>query len=158
MDTAPKNKAVDPLETAQRIVKKAQRVVKAVLNNTQDTDVALSNGKEIAQFISAVAQLTRASGDLERVKSERDGAIYLAGRELMRQLKVLLEDRPDLQAQMSELAEQALVKEQQAQARQLERECGRRPMGRKHMLMVGQVEDHLDHIDLERQQEPKDFY
>ncbi len=129
--------------------------------NTEDTDVALTNGKEIAQFISALSQLTRASSDLERVKNERDGAVMLAGREVVRQLRELLRGQPELLAQIVALTEEATNKTLKEQAQQVDGK-GSKPMGKKTMITAYQSGEYFEQIDQDRRSilrgEPKDFY
>lgn len=139
----------DPLETAQRLIKKTQRIAKSVLDNTEGTDVALTNGKEIAQFISALSQLTRAASDMERVKAERDGAITLAGRELVREIRELLKDRPELLAQILEVVSEGKKRKLQEQARQLDGK-GAKSMGKATMIMASQAGDYLGDVDANR--------
>lgn len=142
----------DPLETAQRLIRKAQRISKTVLANTEGTDVALTNGKEIAQFISALSQLTRAASDLERVKAERDGAITLAGREIVRELRELLRGKPELLAQILEVVEEAEKRKLQEQARQLDGK-GAKSMGKATMIMANQTGDYMGSVDPNRREE-----
>lgn len=141
----------DPLETAQRLIRKAQRITKSVLANTEGTNVALTNGKEIAQFISALSQLTRAASDLERVKAERDGAITLAGREIVRELRELLGDKPELLAQILEVFEEGKKRKLQEQARQLDGK-GAKSMGKATMIMANQAGDYLGDVGPNRQE------
>lgn len=132
----------DPLDTAQNTLRKAQRLVKRVLENTEGTEAALTNGKEIAQFISAVSQLTRAQADLERARTDRDGGIILAGRAILQRLRELMRQDPMLLERFEVLLEQATESELETLGETLSKKIGK-PVGKKVAALAAQVEDYL---------------
>jgi hypothetical protein len=115
----------DPLVTSERLVKKAQRIVDNIMGNSDDLPIALGSAKEAAQFLGAVAQLTRAAADLQRIKTERDGAILLAGRAIMGEIRRLIRERPDLYQEIYEIVNQAVQTQLEAQAQAIKTKAGR---------------------------------
>ncbi len=86
----------DPLDDMTRMVKRAKNFAARVLQKSKGADIQIKDVTEASQLLQAIAGLSRAVANLEKVRLERDGAIRMALKVLSEDCRARLEQKPKL--------------------------------------------------------------
>ena len=90
----------DELADMTKMVKRAQLFAARILHRSKNSDIEIKDAGDASRLLQSIASLSRACCELEKVKLERDGSLRQAIAILGEDIRVRLERRPDLYAEV----------------------------------------------------------
>jgi hypothetical protein len=93
-------KQTDQLDDMAKMVKKAQLFAARILHRSKNSDLVIKDAGDASRLLASIASLSRACCELEKVKLERDGSLRQAIQVLGEDIRLRLERRPDLYAEV----------------------------------------------------------